>query len=112
MNNDLFNNGGPEMGGLPAGDWMPDPCHNCGCPVYDQKFMIMRQSMLLSTDGREKIGLHPVMTCAQCGWVHGSKVEDKAAPTVDDVPDNITKLILKPNTAPDGDPSDMPPPLD
>ena len=78
-----------ETVGLPPGPWKMEPCKACGTPLFDQRFIMMNQSCILAKDGKDKTALHPVMTCSQCGWVHGSPVQEKEPPTVETQADNI-----------------------
>ena len=98
----MMNNGKPVTVegaslGLPPGPWQLDPCKSCGSAVFDQRFMLMKQSMIVAPDGKEKTALHPVMTCSQCGWVHGSPVEEKEPPSSKNVTkDNIHVFDMPP----------------
>ena len=75
--------------GLPPGPWQMEPCKSCNSPMFDQRFIMMHQSMIVASDGKDKTALHPIMTCSQCGWVHGSPVQEKEPPTVENMPDDI-----------------------
>jgi len=39
----------------------------CGCPVFEQAYMIKRISALQSPTGREEIVPVPIMLCKACG---------------------------------------------
>ena len=77
--------------GLPPGPWQMEPCKACKSPMFDQRFIMMHQSGIIATDGKDKTALHPVMTCCSCGWVHGSPVEENGPPTVEGIAENLAE---------------------
>ena len=99
---------GAELG-LPPGPWQMQPCKACNSPLFDQRFIMMHQSCILAKDGKDKTALHPVMTCSQCGWVHGSPVEEKEQPTVETQKDNI-HVFQRPPSLEELEKDEAPPP--
>jgi len=87
-----------SMLGLPEGPWTQESCGNCGGTVFDQRVMLLKQSAVaIQGDGKEKFAPYPLMSCSQCGWIHGTSVKEKGNPSTADVqeppsesaPDNI-----------------------
>ena len=65
--------GRPEMDGF-----MPFNCQQCESTHFEQVFLMLRKSAILTSSGQEEFAPIPAFACKTCGWVIGSPVDQEA----------------------------------